>query len=223
MRVIAGHFRSRKLKSVPGLAVRPTPDRLRESLFSVLQPRIAGATFIDAYAGSGAVGIEALSRGAKQVILIECSKLALAVIRENLASLRIEDQAIVLQGRAAVLLREHRADIAFLDPPYEQVEEYRQALLAVSVAHCPYAVAQHVSRFTLEERYGDLRKTRVLKQGDNSLSFFAGSWDEPGSARQHYLNIHNIRASWPCSNQISEFLEERIRVVVCEMSANAQT
>lgn len=178
MRVIAGQFRSRKLKSVPGLTVRPTPDRLRESLFSILTPRIVGATFIDAYSGSGAVGIEALSRGAKQVILIERNKLALAVIRDNLASLRIEDQVTVLSGRAAVLLREQHADIAFLDPPYEQVEEYREALLAVSVAHCPYVVAQHVSRCTLEERYGNLRRTRVLKQGDNALSFFAGSRDE---------------------------------------------
>lgn len=180
MRVISGQFRSRKLKTVPGLAVRPTPDRLRESLFSILLPRISGATFIDAYAGTGAIGIEALSRGAKHVILIERNKLALAVIRENLASLRIEDQVTMLQGRAAVLLREQHADIAFLDPPYEQVEEYREALLALSAAHCPYAVAQHVSRFTLEETYGDLRKTRVLKQGDNSLSFFDGSWDEQG-------------------------------------------
>ncbi len=178
MRVIAGLFRSRKLKSVPGLAVRPTPDRLRESLFSMLTPRIQGAIFIDAYAGSGAVGIEALSRGAKQVILIERNRLALTVIRDNLASLGIVDQVTVLPGRAAVLLREQRADIAFLDPPYEQVEEYREALLALTAAHCPYAVAQHPSRTTLENRYGDLLKMRVLKQGDNSLSFFAGAWDE---------------------------------------------
>ncbi len=178
MRIIAGQFGSRKLKSVPGLAVRPTPDRLRESLFSILASRIDGATFIDAYAGSGAIGIEALSRGAKRVIFIERNKLALAVIRENLASLRIEDHVTVLPGRAAVLLREQHADITFLDPPYEQVEEYREALLAVSAARCPYAMAQHVSRFTLDERYANLLKTRVLKQGDNSLSFFAGSWDE---------------------------------------------
>jgi len=151
---------------------------LRETLFSILTPRIDGATFIDAYAGSGAIGIEALSRGAKRVILIERNKLALAVIRDNLASLRIEDQVAVLPGRAAVLLREQHADIVFLDPPYQQEEEYREALLAVSVARGRYAVAQHVSRFTLDERYGDLVKTRALRQGDNSLSFFAGSWDE---------------------------------------------
>ena len=92
MRVIAGTFRSRPLKSVPGLAVRPTPDRLREALFNVLAPRIEGATFIDAYAGSGAVGIEAVSRGARHVILIERNPQALAVIRDNLQTLAIQSQ-----------------------------------------------------------------------------------------------------------------------------------
>ena len=222
MRVIAGQFRSRKLKSVPGLAVRPTPDRLRESLFSILLPRIDGAIFVDAYAGSGAVGIEALSRGASRVILIERNKLALEVIRENLASLGIKDDVTVLHGRAGVLLREQHADIAFLDPPYEQVEEYREALLAVSAAHCPYAVAQHVSRFTLEERYGDLLKTRVLKQGDNALSFFVGSWDEPDQPASITVNVHHVSASWASSDEISELIEERIGVVVCEIPGNTQ-
>ncbi len=182
--MIAGKFRSRKLRSVPGLAVRPTPDRLRESLFSILALKIEGATFIDAYAGSGAVGIEALSRGAKRVILIERNKLALATIRENLASLHIEDQVIVLPGRAAVLLQMQQADIAFLDPPYHQPGEYREALLALEITHCPYVVAQHASRFGLEEKYGDLQKIRVLKQGDNSLSFFCRRLGRAESARE---------------------------------------
>lgn len=172
MRVVAGRFRSRKLKSVPGLAVRPTPDRLRESLFSILTPRIAGAIFIDAYAGSGAVGIEALSRGAKHVFLIERSAQALAVIRENLDSLDIGKEVTVLRGRAAVLLARHPAGIVFLDPPYEQVNEYRESLLALSENGCPIAIAQHPSRLTLDRAYGNLSKMRVLRQGDNSLSFF---------------------------------------------------
>ena len=82
MRIIAGEFRSRKLKSVPGLDVRPTPDRLREALFNVLAPRLPGSIFLDAYAGSGAVGLEALSRGAKRVVLIEKKQAALEVIRK---------------------------------------------------------------------------------------------------------------------------------------------
>ncbi|MBV8828029.1 MAG: RsmD family RNA methyltransferase, partial [Acidobacteriaceae bacterium] len=96
MRVIAGRFRSRLLKSVPGLNVRPTPDRLREALFNVLAPRIEGAVFLDAYAGSGAVGIEALSRGAQHAILIERNAQALSVLRDNLRTLGLEEQATVV-------------------------------------------------------------------------------------------------------------------------------
>ena len=93
MRVIAGEFRSRRIKSVPGLEVRPTPDRLREALFNVLAPRIAGAVFLDCYAGSGSVGIEALSRGAKRAIFIEKNGRALDVLRDNLKSLGIEEKS----------------------------------------------------------------------------------------------------------------------------------
>ncbi len=172
MRVIAGRYRSRKLKSVPGMAVRPTPDRLRETLFNVLASRIPGKVFLDAYAGSGAVGIEALSRGAKQVILIERKPAAVAVIRENLASLAITGGVTVVRGSASVLLPNYPADIAFIDPPYDQLSEYAGALLALSATECSIAIAQHASRVNLEERYGALTKTRVLKQGDNSLTFY---------------------------------------------------
>src|SRR5581483_6790142 len=98
MRVIGGEFRSRVLKSLPGLDVRPTPDRLREALFNVLAPRIGGATFADIYAGTGAVGIEALSRGASHAIFVEQNRGAAAVIRENLRS-RSEEHTSELQSR----------------------------------------------------------------------------------------------------------------------------
>jgi 16S rRNA (guanine966-N2)-methyltransferase len=172
MRVIAGRFRSRKLKSVAGRDVRPTPDRLREALFSVLAPRIEGSIFVDAYAGSGAVGIEALSRGAGRVIFLERNARALTVIRENLDSLGIRAEAKLMRGRAPDLLREQTADIVFIDPPYEQVTEYRDALLAAAETICPLAIAQHPSRLNLDEQYGSLYKKRVLRQGDNALSFF---------------------------------------------------
>ena len=85
MRVIAGEFRSRRLKSIPGTATRPTPDRLRETLFDILGPRVEGTTFVDAYAGTGAVGIEALSRGASHAYFLERNRAGLDAIRENLA------------------------------------------------------------------------------------------------------------------------------------------
>src|SRR3979409_228498 len=97
MRVIGGEFRSRRLKTLPGLSLRPTPDRLREALFNVLAPRIEGVTFLDAYAGSGSVGIEALSRGAAHAIFIEKHFNAARVLRENLALLGIDDRATVVQ------------------------------------------------------------------------------------------------------------------------------
>ncbi len=89
MRVIGGEFRSRRLNSVPGLDTRPTPDRLRETLFNVLAPRIEGAVFVDAYAGTGAVGIEALSRGAARCVFLEISRRAAETIRENLFALQV--------------------------------------------------------------------------------------------------------------------------------------
>src|SRR5215204_3935346 len=101
MRVIAGEFRSRRLKTLPGLETRPTPDRLRESLFNILASRIEGVTFLDAYAGTGAVGIEALSRGAARAIFIERTRAATEIIRENLAALNLTTRAEVLQGRVA--------------------------------------------------------------------------------------------------------------------------
>jgi|SRR5579875_40231 len=172
MRVIAGRFRSRRLKSAPGLSVRPTPDRLRESLFSILAPRLAGVVFLDAYAGTGAVGIEALSRGAKHVIFIERRASAVEVLRENLHVLGVAGEATVVRGSAAVLLANYPADIAFIDPPYEQSDEYAASLTALAATSCTLVIAQHPSRFPLEERYGSLEKTRVVKQGDNSLSFY---------------------------------------------------
>ncbi|HMC62152.1 MAG TPA: RsmD family RNA methyltransferase, partial [Candidatus Solibacter sp.] len=104
MRVIAGEFRSRRLKTIPGDATRPTPDRLRETLFNILAPQLQGATFVDAYAGTGAVGIEALSRGASHAWFLEKNRAALQAIRENLASLQLEPRATIVGGPALLSL-----------------------------------------------------------------------------------------------------------------------
>jgi 16S rRNA (guanine966-N2)-methyltransferase len=172
MRVIAGEFRSRRLKTLAGLALRPTPDRLREALFNVLAPRIEGSVFVDAYAGCGAVGIEALSRGAHRTVFIEKHGPAARMIRENLKALGLESRAVVVQGSAAVCLARYAADIVFLDPPYDQEGEYAAALQALGTKAPALAVAQHAARFRLEEAYGRLRRVRILIQGDNALSFY---------------------------------------------------
>src|SRR5580658_1546191 len=128
MRVIGGEFRSRVLKSVPGLDTRPTPDRLREALFSILAPRIEGAVFADLYAGTGAVGIEALSRGASRAIFIEESRAAVRVIHDNLASLQLTSRAQVRLTRVRAAVPKLEAAIVFLDPPYGLEKEYGIAL-----------------------------------------------------------------------------------------------
>jgi 16S rRNA (guanine966-N2)-methyltransferase len=172
MRVIAGEFRSRRLKSVPGLDTRPTPDRLREALFNVLAPRIEGSVFLDAYAGTGAVGIEALSRGARRAIFVEKHRGAVEVIRENLAALGLESRAEVFTSKVPAVLERVRADIVFLDPPYDAPKEYELAMAALDQSGSGLVIVQHASHAALPEEYGRLRRYRVLKQGENSLSFY---------------------------------------------------
>jgi len=183
MRVIAGEFRSRRLKSIPGDATRPTPDRLRETLFDILAPRIQGAVFVDAYAGTGAVGIEALSRGARHAIFLEKNRGAVETIRENLASLKLERRATVAPGAVLLTLGRSAAEIVFLDPPYALEREYPAALELLSEAPPPLTVVQHSIRLALADSYGSLRRTRVVKQGDNALSFFRATPDRPASPR----------------------------------------
>ena len=173
MRVIGGEFRSRVLKSVPGLDVRPTPDRLREALFNVLAPRIAGVVFADLYAGTGAVGIEALSRGAAKAIFVETGRAAIGVLRQNLKALALEARSQVSQGRATALIGRITADIVFLDPPYDLHSEYETALTKLGEIPPALVIVQHDVRLKLEPDYGELQQTRVLRQGDNCLSFFS--------------------------------------------------
>jgi 16S rRNA (guanine(966)-N(2))-methyltransferase RsmD len=174
MRVIAGEFRSRRIQSMPGEEVRPTPDRLRETLFNILGASTAGAVFVDAYAGTGAVGIEALSRGARQAVFIEKNRKAANLIQSNLASLGIESRARVIVGSAVLYLGGGAlsADIVFLDPPYPKEREYQAALDALGAAPPGLVVVQHSKRLELAEEYGALRRTRIVRQGDNALSFF---------------------------------------------------
>ena len=172
MRVIGGEFRSRLLKSVPGLDTRPTPDRLREALFSILAPRIEGAVFADLYAGTGAVGIEALSRGASRAIFIEESREAVRVIHDNLASLQLTSRAQVRLARVRSVLPSLQADIVFLDPPYALEKEYGASLAKLGSRQGGLIVVQHDVRLKLDESYGALKRVRTLKQGDNCLSFY---------------------------------------------------
>jgi 16S rRNA (guanine966-N2)-methyltransferase len=125
--------------------------------------------FVDAYAGTGAVGIEALSRGAGRCVFIENGRRALEAIRGNLRTLGIEGRASVVAGKVVAALGRHPADIVFLDPPYEMEADYAAAL---EQANAPLAIAQHSVRFDPGEEHGELRRVRSLRQGDNALSFY---------------------------------------------------
>ncbi|MBS1802490.1 MAG: 16S rRNA (guanine(966)-N(2))-methyltransferase RsmD [Acidobacteria bacterium] len=199
MRVIAGTLRRRTLDAPAGVATRPTSDRLRETLFNVLAPRIEGAAFLDLYAGSGAVGIEAASRGAELVVLVERAEPALRVLRSNLDKLGLRGGVRVEAVSVAAFLKRVRPesagfvfDIVFLDPPYDADDEYSLALGLLggeaSRLLVPDAVviAEHRRRDKLEERYGALERTRVLEQGDAALSFYkaAVSFERSESSSQ---------------------------------------
>jgi 16S rRNA (guanine(966)-N(2))-methyltransferase RsmD len=175
MRVIAGELRSRRIAGIPGDATRPTSDRLRETLFDILAPRIRGATFLDAYAGTGAVGIEALSRGAAHAWFLERSRGALEVLRQNLASLDLEARSSVIAGPALLSIARFSAAIVFLDPPYTLDRELPAALELLGSTPPQLVIAQHSVHLTVHETFGALRRTRVVKQGDNSLSFFSAA------------------------------------------------
>jgi 16S rRNA (guanine(966)-N(2))-methyltransferase RsmD len=190
MRVISGTYRSRRLAAPPGLATRPTSDRLRETLFNILAPRIPGSIFADLYAGSGANGIEAISRGASMVLFVENASSALDAIRLNLKSLGIVS-GYGLEPRSVgsflqrLAQKQRLLDIAFLDPPYEEIEEY-EATLGLLGGECvsllnadSVVVAEHRRRVPLAERYGALARYRVKEQSDAALSFFRLELERP--------------------------------------------
>ncbi|MBZ5661738.1 MAG: 16S rRNA (guanine(966)-N(2))-methyltransferase RsmD [Acidobacteriia bacterium] len=181
MRVIGGKFRSRTLRSLKGLELRPSSDRLRETLFNILGQAVQGAVFIDLYAGTGAVGIEALSRGARSACFVERHAPAVALIRRNLDSLGIGREAEilamdVLRGLKRLEARHVHADFIFLDPPYAAAEEYENVLefLGDSPLLAPggRVIAEHLKKCPLPERAGELELARVVTQGDAALSFY---------------------------------------------------
>ena len=177
-------YRSRVLTAPRGAKTRPTSDRLRETLFNILAARIAGSQFVDLYAGTGAVGIEALSRGAEHVYFAERAAPAIAAIRANLAALGISNGYTLEPHGAAALVEQlgrgaGPVDIIFLDPPWEAETEYGATLQflgsprgAAALAADAVVIAEHSSRSKLAEQYGRLRQTRTLTQGDAALSFY---------------------------------------------------
>ena len=192
MRIVAGKYRSRILKSLKGNALRPTSDRLRETLFNVLGPNVAGSRFLDVFAGTGAVGIEAISRGATQVVFIENHAPAATLIRRNLGSLEIQNGAQILlfdalRGLEKIAARHKPTDapfdFVFVDPPYAEKDQYDRVLgflgAASFLSEGSLVIAEHRRSHVLPQRIGRLMQTRILRQGDAALSFFEHQAAEP--------------------------------------------
>lgn len=178
---------------MPGTDIRPTTDRLRETLFNVLcagnPEALAGSVWLDLYAGTGAVGIEALSRGANMVYFVESSKAATDLIAANLKSLGIENgfRIIIADALKAVAKIDAgvAADFAFLDPPYRMQEEYARTLntlVGSKLLHeSSLVIAEHEMKFDPGDAFRDLRRYRTLAQGDAALSFYRRNLSGPAA------------------------------------------
>ena len=184
--MIAGTYRSRTIEAPRGMATRPTSDRMRERLFNILAPSIAGARVADLFAGSGAIGIEALSRGAEFVLFAEKAPAAVEAIRANLAKLSIRSGFRIAEASVIAALRKQETpfDVVFLDPPYEQAADYGETLRILSqdagrllAPDAIVIVEHHASRGgkvspPVADAYGELKQYRVLEQGEAALSFY---------------------------------------------------
>jgi 16S rRNA (guanine(966)-N(2))-methyltransferase RsmD len=204
MRIIGGKYRGRRLRAVSGLEVRPTSDRLRETLFNILAPRISGTRFLDLCAGSGAVGIEALSRGAHSVTFIDRSPRSCSTIRQNLAGLLDsgETDAVVRVRRAdaSAAIRElieegDRFDVVFFDPPYES-GLYERVMVQLGTGRIlspsGIVVVEHRLKTQPETEYGCLTVYRRVKQGESGLLFYENaSRRSRTSARSKHLAEHD--------------------------------
>jgi 16S rRNA (guanine(966)-N(2))-methyltransferase RsmD len=176
MRIVAGTLTGRKLDAPTWDGLRPTSDRLRETLFNVLAPRIQGARVMDGFAGTGAVGIEALSRGASHVTFIESDPRAVALIERNLSRCGITDRYAIIRVRFAGSDRARLAvpfDIIFLDPPYGSTE-LASAIEAAErfVEPETLLVVEHARRDAAPDSMGSLVRTRLLTSGDSALAFY---------------------------------------------------
>jgi 16S rRNA (guanine(966)-N(2))-methyltransferase RsmD len=176
MRIIAGTHKGRRLRAPDWPGLRPTSDRLRETLFNVIAARVAGARVLDGYAGTGAVGIEALSRGARHVVFVEREPRACRLIEQNLRGCGISGgYAIVARafGPAVADASADAPDIVFLDPPYDS-DEVEEALEIAALRLAPegLVVLEHAARRDAPERVRGLVRCRRLVAGDSALSFY---------------------------------------------------
>jgi 16S rRNA (guanine966-N2)-methyltransferase len=178
VRIVAGEFRGRQLTSPTWEGLRPTSDRLRETLFNILGPSVRGARVLDGYAGTGAIGIEALSRGAAAVTFVEQDPRAVKLIEANLAALGAGSAGkpvIIRAGLADAVTRlgGQVFELIILDPPYAH-DAASDALDAAGPLAAPATrvVVEHAARHASPEAHAGLRRTRTVTAGDSALSFY---------------------------------------------------
>lgn len=178
MRVVAGSLRGRRLEAPDGLHVRPTPDKVREALFDILGSDVTGSRFLDLFSGSGAVGIEAHSRGASKVALVESSPAALRILDRNLQTLGIDHDVHVIRTpwpRALAALSGGPYTLVFADPPYSQAP-YGEILESLQrpklLSPDAVVVIEHEFRNGAPERSGSLERARVARYGRVGLAFY---------------------------------------------------
>jgi 16S rRNA (guanine966-N2)-methyltransferase len=180
VRVIAGSAKGRRLATLRTLALRPTPDRVREALFNILGAQIDGAAVLDLFAGSGAVGLEALSRGARLTCFVEAHEPACRLIENNLRLCGLHARGSVwcrdvLGALPALKLQGQAFDVIFLDPPYRTAlvdDALRQLGDGRLLTGQGRVIAEHFFKRALPEREGRLRRARVARFGDVALSFY---------------------------------------------------
>lgn len=177
MRVIAGQYKGRRLKAPTWPGVRPTSDRLKETLFAIMAPIVEGARVLDGFAGSGALGIEALSRGAAEVVFVERDRRAVALVEDNLRHCGIGSGYVMIRGEFASVLRQlpahRRFDLALLDPPYEEAD-VDGVLRAAAVRMAPGGtlVLEHATGRQVPGRVEAFALVRQVTAGDSALAFF---------------------------------------------------
>ena len=186
MRIISGKAKGIRLGSLKGLALRPTLDRVRESFFNQVSPVIKGAWFLDLFAGAGAVGIEALSRGAEKVVFVEPHPGAERLIRQNLLKCRFAEEGhnknswVLIKTSAVEAIRilekkGQRFDLIYVDPPFED-NLYDDTLLELSASkllqETSQVIVEHFRKTGLEKNYGKLSLIKSRRLGDSCLSFF---------------------------------------------------
>ena len=176
VRIIAGSLKGRRLKPPTWDGLRPTSDKLRETLFNILSPVIEGARVLDGYAGTGAVGIEALSRGAAHVTFVERDRRAQALIAANLAACGVADGYVIIRAgieRAAADLPPASFDLVLLDPPYEHDAATAIQAVAALLAANGTLVLEHARRRTTPASVGELTRTREVVSGDSALALYS--------------------------------------------------